>query len=543
MKIQFIGACHEVTGSCTLLEVGGLQYLVDCGMEQGIDMFENVPLPVPAAAIDAVFLTHAHIDHSGMLPKLYKDGFRGKIYATEATCDLCNIMLRDSAHIQESEAEWRSRKAERAGEKKVEPVYNLEDAMGAISCFRRCKYDEIMRIAEGVEVRFTDIGHLLGSACIELWLTEEEEQRKIVFSGDVGNYDQPIINDPKRVADADYVVIESTYGNRLHERTPQPPIKMKSYDAVRALANYIQKAFDRGGSVIIPAFAVGRTQEMLYAIREIKQYGLVKGHDGFPVYVDSPLAVEATGVFLQCDPSCLDEETTELVNQGVNPLWFDGLTLAVSAEESKAINADRRPKVIISASGMCEAGRIRHHLKHNLWQHRNIILFVGYQAEGSLGRKLQEGAQTVRLFGEDILVAAEIAALRGTSGHADQQGLIDWLEGFIDKPKVVYINHGDDGSMMEFQKLLNDMGYTTETPFSGTEYDLLTGHMTVFADGRPVSRHQVSRGHARALSVFNDLIAAAEALLHLCLGRRGCTNKDNAKLTSQILNLIQKWKE
>ena len=543
MKIQFIGACHEVTGSCTLLEVDGLQYLVDCGMEQGIDMFENVPLPVPAAAIDAVFLTHAHIDHSGMLPKLYKDGFRGKIYATEATTDLCNIMLRDSAHIQESEAEWRSRKAERAGEQKVEPVYNLEDAMGAISCFRRCRYDDIMRVAEGVEVRFTDIGHLLGSACIELWLTEDGQQRKIVFSGDVGNYDQPIINDPKRVADADYVVIESTYGNRLHERTPQPPIKMKSYDAVRALANYIQTAFDRGGSVIIPAFAVGRTQEMLYAIREIKQYGLVQGHDGFPVYVDSPLAVEATGVFLQCDLSCLDEETLELVNRGVNPLWFDGLTLAVSAEESKAINADRRPKVIISASGMCEAGRIRHHLKHNLWQKKNIILFVGYQAEGSLGRKLQEGAQTVRLFGEDILVAAEIAALRGTSGHADQRGLLDWLEGFIEKPQVVYINHGDDEAVMEFQKLLKERGYNTETPFSGTEYDLLTGHMTVFADGRPVSRRETSRGHARALSVFNDLIAAAEALLHLCHARRGCTNKDNAKLTSQILNLIQKWKE
>ena len=543
MKIQFIGACHEVTGSCTLLEVDDHLYLVDCGMEQGIDMFENVPIPVPAGTIDAVFLTHAHIDHSGMLPKLYKDGFRGKIYATEATCDLCNIMLRDSAHIQETEAEWRSRKAERAGEMKVEPIYTTQDALGAISCFRRCKYDEIMRIAEGVEVRFTDIGHLLGSACIELWLTEEEEQRKIVFSGDVGNYDQPIINDPKKVPDADYVVIESTYGNRLHERTPQPPIKMKSYDAVRALADHIQRAFDRGGSVIIPAFAVGRTQEMLYAIREIKQLGLVVGHDGFPVYVDSPLAVEATGVFLQCDLSCLDEETLELVNQGINPLWFDGLTLAVTAEESKAINSDRRPKVILSASGMCEAGRIRHHLKHNLWQKNNIILFVGYQAEGSLGRKLQDGAHTVRLFGEDILVAAEIAALRGTSGHADQQGLMDWLEGFIEKPQVVFINHGDDESMKVFRELLKEQGYNTETPYSGTEYDLISGRMTVFADARPINRQHVSRGHARSQSIFRELISAAEALLALCYTRKGCTNKENAKLTSQILNLIQKWKE
>ena len=542
MKIQFIGACHEVTGSCTLLEVGDAQYLVDCGMEQGIDAFENVPLPVAAARIDAVFLTHAHIDHSGMLPKLYKDGFRGKIYATEATCDLCNIMLRDSAHIQESEAEWRSRKAERAGEDKIEPVYTMADALGAISCFRRCKYDEIMRIAEGVELRFTDIGHLLGSACIELWLTEEEEQRKIVFSGDVGNYNQPIINDPRTVADTDYLVIESTYGNRLHQDDPKAA-HSKYENPIRALADHIQRAFDRGGSVIIPAFAVGRTQEMLYAIREIKQRGMVTGHDGFPVYVDSPLAVEATGVFLQCDHSCLDEETMALVDQGINPLWFDGLTLAVSAEESKAINSDRRPKVILSASGMCEAGRVRHHLKHNLWHPNNLILFVGYQAEGSLGRKLQEGADIVRLFGDDIVVKAEIASLKGTSGHADQQGLIDWMEGFIEKPQLVFINHGADESMTAFQKLLKEKGYETEAPFSGTEYDLITGHMTIFSDARPISRQQITKGHARSQSIFRDLISAAEALLQLCYTRKGCTNKENAKLTSQILNLIQKWKD
>ena len=542
MKIQFIGACHEVTGSCTLLEVGDAQYLVDCGMEQGIDAFENVPLPVAAARIDAVFLTHAHIDHSGMLPKLYKDGFRGKIYATEATCDLCNIMLRDSAHIQESEAEWRSRKAERAGEDKIEPVYTMADALGAISCFRRCRYDEIIRIAEGVELRFTDIGHLLGSACIELWLTEEEEQRKIVFSGDVGNYNQPIINDPKTVGDTDYLVIESTYGNRLHQDDPKA-MTSKYYNPIRALADHIQRAFDRGGSVIIPAFAVGRTQEMLYAIREIKQRGMVTGHDGFPVYVDSPLAVEATGVFLQCDHSCLDEETMALVDQGINPLWFDGLTLAVSAEESKAINSDRRPKVILSASGMCEAGRVRHHLKHNLWHQNNLILFVGYQAEGSLGRKLQEGADIVRLFGDDIVVKAEIASLKGTSGHADQQGLIDWMEGFIEKPQLVFINHGADESMTAFQKLLKEKGYNTEAPFSGTEYDLITGRMTIFSDARPISRQQITKGHARSQSIFRDLISAAEALLQLCYTRKGCTNKENAKLTSQILNLIQKWKD
>ena len=542
MKIQFIGATHEVTGSCTLLEVGGRKYLVDCGMEQGIDVFENVPIPVAAGEIEAVFLTHAHIDHSGMIPKLYKDGFRGRVYTTRETSNLCNIMLRDSAHIQESEAQWRSRKAERAGEPVVEPVYGLQDAIGALSRFRPCNYDEILRVAEGIEVRFTDIGHLLGSACIELWLTEGDEQRKIVFSGDVGNTNQPIINDPKTVEEADYVVIESTYGNRLHERKYDNPNE-KYTDAVMALAEHIQRAMDRGGSVIIPSFAVGRTQEMLYAIREIKQRGLVVGHDRFPVYVDSPLAVEATGIFLQCDLSCLDEQTMALVEQGINPLWFEGLTLSVTSEDSRRINEDRRPKVILSASGMCEAGRIRHHLKHHLWRREDIILFVGYQAEGSLGRKLQDGADTVRLFGEDIVVRAEIANLRGTSGHADRDGLVSWLKGFKKMPLTVYVNHGDDDSCKAFQNLLTEMGYQAEAPYSGTEYDLITGRMTIFTDSRPIDRSQILKGNARARAVFGELLAAAEALLALVKTRRGCTNKDNAKLTSQIRALIDKWKD
>ena len=533
MKVQFIGATHEVTGSCTLLEVGGRKYLIDCGMEQGVDVFENVPLPVAAGEIEAVFLTHAHIDHSGMLPKLYKDGFRGQIYATTETCNLCNIMLRDSAHIQISEAEWRTRKAERAGEPAVTPVYDMNDALGAIQSFRPCNYGEVLRVAEGIDARFTDIGHLLGSACIELWLAEGGEYRKIVFSGDVGNINQPIINDPQKVEQTDYLVIESTYGDRLHDRPG---------DAVKELAACIQRAFDRGGSVIIPSFAVGRTQEMLYAIREIKHSGMVTGHDGFPVYVDSPLAVEATAIFLQCDLSCLDPKTMALVEQGINPIWFDGLTLSVTSDDSKRINEDRRPKVILSASGMCEAGRIRHHLKHNLWQPENIILFVGYQAEGSLGRKLQEGAKEVRLFGEDIAVRAEIAALHGTSGHADQAGLLAWLDGFKVGPKTIYVNHGDDSSCQAFQKLLQEKGYKAEAPYSGTEYDLLTDKMTVYTDSKPISRAQVLKGTARANAVYMELLSAAEGLLALVKKRRGCTNKDNAKLTAQIRNLIEKWK-
>ena len=540
MKIQFIGATHEVTGSCTLLEVGGKQYLVDCGMEQGADIFENVPIPVAAGEIEAVFLTHAHIDHSGMLPKLHKDGFRGSIYSTRETANLCNIMLRDSAHIQESEAEWRSRKAERAGGQKVEPVYDTKDAEGAIRRFRPVPYGEVLQVDEGVVVRFTDVGHLLGSACIELWLTEGSETRKIVFSGDVGNINQPIINDPRHVEEADYLVIESTYGNRLHEKY-ENTLDDKSAVAVADLAKYIQLALDRGGNLVIPSFAVGRTQEMLYAIREIKQKGLVKGHDGFPVYVDSPLAVEATGIFLQCDLSCLDEKTMELVRQGVNPIWSEGVTLSVTSADAKLINAEKRPKVIISASGMCEAGRIRHHLKHNLWRPESVVLFVGYQAIGSLGRKLQDGAKAVKLFGEEIAVRAEIATLHGTSGHADRDGLVNWLKGFKTKPQMVFVNHGEDDACTAFQSLLNEMGYYAEAPYSGTEYDLLTGRMTVYTDG--VSVKKTPKADSRANQVYTELVAAAEALLQMVRGRKGRTNKDNSRLTSQIRSLIDKWKD
>ncbi len=534
MKIQFIGATHEVTGSCTLLEVGGRYYLVDCGMEQGVDVFQNMPLPVPANAIEAVFLTHAHIDHSGMLPKLCKDGFSGAIYATEATCDLCNIMLRDSAHIQESEAQWRNRKAERAGEPPVEPTYTTNDALAAIKLLRPCRYQEPLQVAEGIVIRMTDIGHLLGSAAIELWLTENGETRKIVFSGDVGNINQPLLNDPKFIEETEYLVIESTYGDRYHEKVRG--------DAVAELAGCIQRAFDRGGNVVIPSFAVGRTQEMLYAIREIKQKGLVTGHDGFPVYVDSPLAVEATGIFLQSHESNFDPETLEVIRQGVNPIWSEGVTLSVSSDESKLINFDARPKVILSASGMCEAGRIRHHLKHNLWRKDSIVLFVGYQAEGSLGRRLQEGARNVKLFGEDIAVHAEIATLHGTSGHADKEGLLNWLGGFKEKPKMVFVNHGDDDSCEAFRKALESMGYYAEAPYSGTEYDLLTGKLTAYTEGVKIDRTAAFKGSQRARQVYGELLAAAEELLALVKTRKGRTNKDNAKLTAQIRALIEKWR-
>lgn len=535
MKVQFIGATHEVTGSCTLLEVCGRHYLVDCGMEQGVDVFQNIELPVAPAEIEAVFLTHAHIDHSGMLPKLYKDGFRGVIFATDVTCDLCNIMLRDSAHIQESEAQWQARKAERSGEVPPEPTYTMDDALGAIQQFRRCPYGKTITAAEGIEIRFTDIGHLLGSACIELWLQEGDTKRKIVFSGDVGNTNQAIIRDPQNVAETDYLVIESTYGDRLHDTYRG--------DLVTEFAEILQKTLDRGGNVVIPSFAVGRTQEMLYALREIKQKGLVHGHDHFPVYVDSPLASEATSIFLQCGTECFDEETLALVQAGINPIWFDDIRMTQTSDESRMINFDMEPKVILSASGMCEAGRIRHHLKHNLWRKECTILFVGYQAEQSLGRKLQEGAKKVRLFGEDVRVNAEIAKLHGTSGHADQTGLIRWLEGFQVKPKQIYVNHGGQTSCETFTALLREKGYQADAPYSGTEYDLITGEATILTDGKLVEKPDVTRGGARENKIYHELVANAEDLLRLAQSRRGKTNKDNAKLTDQIRELLRKWQD
>lgn len=447
MKVTFLGATHEVTGSCTLIETKSGNLLVDCGMEQGADIFVNQELPVNPGDIDCVLVTHAHIDHSGNIPLLCKNGFKGKVYATEGTANLCKIMLMDSAHIQEFEAEWRNRKAKRSGAEPYEPVYTTVDARCAIEKLHPCKYGERRQVLENVTVRFNDMGHLLGSSSIEIWITENSETRKIVFSGDVGNFNKPILNEPVKVTEADYVVIESTYGDRLHEENPDPaPI----------LASFIQRTLDRGGNVVIPSFAVGRTQEILYYLRRIKDEEMVKGHPGFPVYMDSPLANEATAVFLQSDKSCFDEPTKALFAKGINPLVFPDLKISVSSEESKAINANNVPKVIISASGMAEAGRIRHHLKHNLWRKESLILFVGYQSEGTLGRMLLDGVPEVKLFGELISVEAEIDSMAGMSGHADKDGLFDWLSGFNPKPKHVFVNHGVDQVCDDFAKWLRE---------------------------------------------------------------------------------------
>lgn len=533
MKLIFVGAAHEVTGSCHFIEACGKNILVDYGMEQGTDTFENVPLPVPEAHIDYVFLTHAHIDHSGLLPLLYARGFRGQIFATDATCDLCSIMLRDCAHIQMMDAEYKNRKNRRTKDAPpVEPLYNMEDAEGAIRRLVSCHYDTMIDVCDGIQIRFTDIGHLLGSASIEVWLTEEENTKKIVFSGDIGNSGQPLIKDPKPTTEADYVVMESTYGDRDH------PAAEGDFETM--LAEIIQTTFDRGGNVVIPSFAVGRTQELLYFLRRIKVHKRIHGHDNFPVYVDSPLAVDATEVFNANRMDCFADEAMELVKQGINPISFAGLKLAITSEESKNINFIEQPKVIISASGMCEAGRIRHHLKHNLWRPECTILFVGYQANGTLGRAIVEGAETVKLFGEEIQVRAEIKQLKSLSGHAGKSGLIWWVSQFKEKPKKVFIVHGEDTVATSFAETLKiEYGQRAVAPYSGSEFDLAAGRFTY--EAMPVRKAKKSPVGKAVSGVYARLVAAGQRLMAIIKNMEGYPNKDIGRFADQITSLCEKY--
>lgn len=538
MKLMFLGADHEVTGSCHYIEACGKSILLDCGMEQGRDTYENQEIPVAAGRIDYVFLSHAHIDHSGLLPLLHKNGFQGQIYATEATTDLCRIMLLDSAHIQEFEAQWRNRKNKRAGKAPFEPLYTTEDAMAVMEHFVPCDYMKEIEVCEGVKIRFTDVGHLLGSSSIEIWLTENGVSKKIVFSGDIGNINQPIIHDPRYTTEADFVIMESTYGDRYHTAPP---------DYVAELAGQIQQTFDRGGNLVIPSFAVGRTQEMLYFIREIKERRLVHGHDGFKVYVDSPLAIEATRVFAENYLDCYDTAAMALVQKGINPLTFQGLEVAVTPDDSMAINFDKSPKVIISASGMCEAGRIRHHLKHNLWRPECTILFVGYQAIGTLGRNIIEGEKEVRLFGETITVNAHIEELAGVSGHADKKGLLNWVNHFEKKPERVFVVHGEDLVCENFTKCLKEeYGYNAFAPYSGACFDLAANQMISEGVKIPVVPKELPRGHAaseggkRAMYLANQLDLANKRLQQIINLNKGGTNRDMEKLLKQINDLCDK---
>ncbi|WP_077366907.1 MBL fold metallo-hydrolase RNA specificity domain-containing protein [Anaerosalibacter sp. Marseille-P3206] len=448
MQIRFLGASKVVTGSNFLIETDKYKILLDCGMFQGSEELEKLnfeKFSYNPADIDYLILSHAHIDHSGRIPKLVKEGFKGKIICTSATFDLCKIMLIDSANIQQSDVEWENRKRQRAGKEPIEPLYTVDDAELSLKYFETYLYDQKITLNEDIIVRFKDAGHILGSSIIELWVKEKKEFTKIVFSGDLGMPGRPIIKKPEYIDEADYLIIESTYGNRIHE-----DIKASA----KKLVDIINTTALRGGSVIIPSFAVGRTQEIIYELNKYYEYDKsVEEYMRIPVYVDSPMAVRATEAF-QANPNCFNEETKKMILNGDNPFEFPNLFYVKSQQESMKLNKYNFPRVVISSSGMCTAGRIRHHLKHNLWKGSNSIVFVGYQAEGTLGRRLLDGEKNVKILGEDIKVEAEIYNLEGFSGHADQNVLMDWLNKFEQKPKKIFVVHGEKDSSEEFAELI-----------------------------------------------------------------------------------------
>ena len=526
MKLTFFGAAHAVTGSCHCLEVNGKKILIDCGLQQGRDEHDENALDFAPSYIDYVIVTHAHIDHSGRIPLLVKEGFQGQIFATRLTCQLMSVMLRDSAFIQESDAEWQNQK----GKPPVEPLYTVADAEAALQQLFPAEYGQILDLCDGVRIRFRDAGHLLGSSMVEIWATEGGVTKKLVFSGDLGNIDQPIIRNPEFLDEADYVVMESTYGDRNHE-IPE------SY--VESLAQLIDDTFARGGNVIIPSFAVGRTQELLYFLREIKHQGLVKSFPSFQVCVDSPLAAEATRIYSGDLRGYLDEEAITVLQGGENLFTFPGLTLVQSTDESKALNMDKSSKVIISASGMCDAGRIRHHLKHNLWRQECSVVFVGYQAEGSLGRRLLEGAKSVKLFGEEIAVNARIVNFQGLSSHADRDHLLAWIQHFSPAPQQVFVVHGDSEVTDLFARDLNELGIAAHAPLYEEVYDLSSN--SLLAKGVVLEPRKVSGGAAAGSPAFVRLQDVSRQLEALISRSRGRPNKDLARLADQIRQVMEAW--
>ena len=532
MKLTFFGAAKSVTGSCHCLEVGGKKILIDCGLQQGRDERDNSLLDFVPGNIDYVFVTHSHIDHSGRIPLLVKQGYLGPVITTRLTGELLGIMLRDSAHIQEMDAQWENQKGKRAGRPQVEPLYTVAEAEEVIKRLELHEYGRIVELCPGVKYRFVDAGHLLGSSCIEFWLEENGVEKKIVFSGDLGNVDQPIIRDPQPIFEADYVVTESTYGDRNHE----PP---ESY--TEALAEIIDKTFARGGNVIIPSFAVGRTQELLYFMREMKQKGMVKSAPNFTVCVDSPLANEATKIFAGDLHGYLDEEAIQAIREG-NLFTFPGLVLTQSSEESKALNADMSSKVIISASGMCDAGRIRHHLKHNLWRPECTIVFVGFQAEGSLGRHLLNGAEKVKLFGEEIAVRAEIVNFKGLSSHADRDHLIEWVKNYNPKPQQVFVVHGDSRVTEVYAQTLRDLGISAHAPLYEEVYDLAANRMLAAGIEIAPKPRPAAVAASAGSPAFRKLEYTADLLRSVVQANRGGANKDLNAFTAELEKLIEKWK-
>ena len=479
MKIKFCGAAEGVTGSCHLVTTEKHKILLDCGQFQGgkaEDAMNYEEFCFNPKDINCVVLSHAHIDHCGRLPLLVKRGFTGPIYCTDATADLLDVMLKDSAYIHEKEAEWKNEKAKRAGKEfRIEPLYKIDDALAALTLVKPILYDQLIEINDQMKIVFNEAGHILGSAIIELWVDDQEPKgekiSKIVFSGDLGVEDRPLLRDPKKVKKADFLIMEATYGNRLHP---------ENSTSVEELLNIVLKTIKRGGNVVIPSFAVGRTQELIFEFNRFYEEHPTaqKELDDVIVYVDSPMATSATEVFRK-NAQVFDDETREYIMKGDNPLDFKNLRFTRSAEESKFLNTDTKPKVIISASGMCEAGRIRHHLKHNLWNGKNSIIFVGYQAEGTLGRRILEGVKDITLFGDQIHVNAEIHNLEGFSGHADRDGLLAWLSGFEKQPKQIFLVHGELEAKEDFAKFVKEkLGFDLVVIKGESEYELKSNELS-----------------------------------------------------------------
>ena len=532
MKLSFFGADQCVTGSCHCLEINGKRILVDCGLQQGRDEVSNSEFPFAANSIDYVLVTHAHIDHSGRIPMLIRQGFQGRILTTRLTANLLEIMLLDSAHIQEQDAEWKNRKGERSGAPHVEPLYTVEDAQRVTEFLDTCEYGQVIDLCEGVEVEFVDAGHLLGSASIAMDLKENGVEKRIVFSGDIGNIKQPIIRDPVHFSGADYVVMESTYGDRNHTEV---------WNYTADLAKIIDETIRRGGNIIIPAFAVGRTQELLYFIREIKDRGLVTSVKDFPVYVDSPLAKKATTIFCGDLRGYLDEDALALVQDGTHMFSFPGLHLTETVDESKLLNIDKTPKVIISASGMCDAGRIRHHLKYNLWRGDSAVVFVGFQSPGTLGRNLLDGTPSVKLFGEEIAVRAKIVNFQGLSSHADHDHLVDWVKHFDpEKTTHVFIVHGDREVAPVFAETVKGMGFAAHAPQYTEEYDLIADRKLAVGY-LPERKTRAYEGAPKATGAYQKLVQLGDMLIGLIRRSKGRDNKTLAAFAEAISKVISKF--
>ena len=497
MKITFMGATKGVTGSCHMVEACGKTFLLDCGLFQGtleeqVENYEDFSFDI--SSIDFVILSHAHIDHSGRIPRLYKLGYRGPVYSTVATADLCTVMLPDSGHIQEKDNEWINRKRRRAGRELVNPIYTVDDAINSCKLFKSLQYGQMVEISENLKFRLVDAGHMLGSSLIEIWITENGKTEKIVYTGDIGNSENPIICDPCPIEEVDYLIMESTYGNRNH-----PPLEEQSEEFVKIILDTIHN----GGNVVIPSFAVGRTQELLYRLNQYVDKENLTGNyieelSKVPVVVDSPLARNATEIFKD-NFECYNEEALAYLLGGDNPIDFKSLKFTSTADESQALNEDLTPKIIISASGMCEAGRIKHHLKHNLWRPESTILFVGYQAEGTLGRRLMDGVKTVKIFGEEITVRASIKWLNAFSGHADQSQLLSWVKQIKEKPKKIFLVHGELDAKTSFKELLEtECGENVEIPY--------TDELYTFGEDITIDKNELKNNISLKLRLFEEVV-------------------------------------